>query len=163
MTALRSAALLAATLAATLAAAATPAQAQNNSARNKDAGPPPPPQSDVPQPLNEKQFPLGAAWMAVSLNGKGFPGERPSFTLDKQFRARGFSGCNTFATTALPLRQQRFAVGPFALTKKACDKGLMESEKLFLTALRTSVQWDVVEGGLVIKTQNGELRFERTL
>ena len=158
MTALRSAALLA----VILAAVATPAGAQNNSARNKDAAPPPP-QSDVPQPLNEKQFPLDAAWLAVSLNGKGFPGERPSFTLDKQFRARGFSGCNTFATTALPLRQQRFAVGPFALTKKACDKGLMDSEKLFLTALRTSVQWDIVGGALVLKTQNGELRFERTI
>jgi heat shock protein HslJ len=157
MKALRSAALLAA-----LAATATTAEAQNTSARNKEATPPPP-QSDVPQPLNEKQFPLGAAWLLVSLNGKSLPGERPSFTLDKQFRARGFSGCNTFATTALPLRQQRFAVGPFALTKKACDKGLMESEKQFLTALRTSVQWDLVAGALVIKTQNGELKFERTL
>ena len=156
MKALRSAALLAA-----LAATATTAEAQNTSARNKEA--PPPPQSDVPQPLNEKQFPLGAAWLLVSLNGKSLPGERPSFTLDKQFRARGFSGCNTFATTALPLRQQRFAVGPFALTKKACDKGLMASEKQFLTALRTSVQWDLVAGALVIKTQNGELKFERTL
>jgi heat shock protein HslJ len=157
MTALRSAALLAA-----MVVAAPGVQAQNNSARNREATPPPP-QSDVPQPLNEKQFPLGAAWLLVSLNGKSFPGERPSFTLDKQFRARGFSGCNTFATTALPLRQQRFAVGPFALTKKACDKGLMDSEKQFLTALRTSVQWDLVAGALVIKTQNGELKFERTL
>ena len=39
----------------------------------------------------------------------------------------------------------------------------MDSEKQFLTALRTSVQWDLVAGALVIKTQNGELKFERTL
>ena len=162
MTALRSAALLAALAVAISTAAIPAARAQNASARNKEATPPPV-QGDVPQALREKEFPLGAAWLAVSLNGKGFPGERPSFTVDQQFRARGFGGCNTFAATAIPARQQRFLVGPFALTKKACDKGLMASEKQFLTALRTSIQWDLVAGALVIKTQNGELKFERTL
>ena len=33
-----------------------------------------------------------------------------------------------------------------------------------LVALRTAAQWDIVEGGsLVVKSQAGELRFERTL
>ena len=99
--------------------------------------------------------------MAVSLNNKPFSGDRPSFTLDDQFRARGFGGCNTFSATAYPLREQRFAVGPLALTKKACDKSVMAAEQQFLVALRHSAQWDIVGSSLVIKTQNGELRFER--
>ena len=111
----------------------------------------------------DKVFPLKSTWVAVSLNKKPFSGDRPSFTLDDQFRARGFGGCNTFSATAYPLREQRFAVGPIALTKKACDKGAMAVEQQFLVALRTSAQWDIDGSSLVIRTQNGELRFERGL
>ena len=112
----------------------------------------------------EKQFPVPSSWVALTLNGKPYAGaDRPAFSLDKQYRARGFGGCNTFSTTAFPLREQRFAVGPLALTKKACDKSAMTTEQQFLIALRTSAQWDIVGSSLVIKTQNGELKFERGL
>ena len=101
----------------------------------------------------------------MSLNGKAFSGERPTFILDEQFRMRGFGGCNTFAATAYPLRQQKFAVGPFALPtpRKSCDKAITDQENNFLIALRTSVEWDSVLGTLVVKTQNGELKFERSI
>jgi heat shock protein HslJ len=121
------------------------------------------PQQAPPQQQREKVFPSKVSWMAISLNGKPFSGERPTFILDEQFRLRGFGGCNTFSATAYPLREQRFAVGPFALTKKACDKALMDQERNFLIALRTSMQWDTVGGDLIIKGQNGELRFQRSL
>jgi heat shock protein HslJ len=112
----------------------------------------------------EKKFPLGQAWIAVSLNGKTFGGtERPTFRLDDQFRVQGYGGCNTFSATAYPLREQGLAVGPIAMTKRNCDKGQMTSEMQFLTALRTSAKWDTQTGTLVIKSQNGELRFERSL
>lgn len=112
----------------------------------------------------EKVFPLDATWTAVSLNGKAFGGnDRPSFMVDKQYRARGYGGCNTFAATAFPLREQHLAVGPLALTKKPCDKGLGASEQDFFIALRTAAQWDLVGSQLVIKSQKGELRFERAL
>lgn len=112
----------------------------------------------------EKRFPLGASWIAVSLNGKSYGGtERPAFTLDDQFRVRGFGGCNSFSTSAFPLREQGLAVGPLALTKRACDKGRMDAEMAFLTALRTSAKWDTHIGTLIIKGPNGELRFERSL
>jgi heat shock protein HslJ len=102
--------------------------------------------------------------VALTLNGKPYSGfDRPSFNLDKQYRARGFGGCNTFSTTAYPLREQRFAVGPFALTKKKCDQGVMEAERAFLVALRTAMQWDLEGTTLVIKGQSGELRFERSI
>lgn len=112
----------------------------------------------------EKKFPIGASWIAVSLNGKAFGGvERPAFTLDDQFRVRGFGGCNSFSTTAFPLREQGFAVGPLALTRKSCAKEVMDVEMAFLTALRTSAKWDTQIGSLIIKGPNGELRFERSL
>lgn len=146
-----------------LAAAATTAEAQKRPGMGGDDPQKQPQQGLAPPPKQEKIFPTKVSWVAVSLNGKAFAGERPTFILDEQFRLRGFGGCNTFSATAYPLREQRFAVGPFALTKKSCDKSLMEQEKNFLIALRTSVQWDTVAGDLVIKSQNGELRFQRSL
>ena len=117
-----------------------------------------------PVPKEEKRFPLGQSWIAVSFNGKPFSGaERPAFALDEQFRARGFGGCNSFSATAFPLREQGIAVGPIALTKKTCDGAAMASERAFLTALRTAAKWDTSTGSLIIKGPNGELRFERSL
>jgi heat shock protein HslJ len=151
MIALRSAALLIA-----LAMTST-AQAQTA------ARPPAPAPGNVPQPRQDKIFPLGATWIAVSLNGRTFSGDRPSFTLDQQFRAKGFAGCNTFAATAYPLKEQVLAVGPFALTKKSCEKPVMASEQAFLVALRGAGKWDQKGSTLIIKSQNGELVFERAL
>ncbi|HZH10186.1 MAG TPA: META domain-containing protein [Microvirga sp.] len=119
----------------------------------------------VPQPgAQGKVFPLGSSWIAVSLNGKPFGGaERPSFKLDDQLRATGFSGCNNYSTTAYPLREQGLAVAPFALTKRTCDKAAQAVEQAFLMALRTSGKWDIQGRTLIIKSQNGELRLERAL
>lgn len=112
----------------------------------------------------EKQFPVPSSWVALTLNGKAYSGfDRPSFTLDKQYRAKGFGGCNTFSATAYPLREQRFAVGPLALTKKQCDKAVLDSERAFFVAMRTAQQWDLDGLNLVIKSPSGELRFERSI
>ena len=150
MFAFRSAALLAALTLSMAAQAQTKGQPTQQSAL-------------VPAPRQEKMFPLGTTWTAVSLNGKPFSGDRPSFTLDQQYRARGFGGCNTYSATAYPLRQQHLAVGPFALTKRACDKDAAAIERAFLVALRSAAQWDIDGPILTVKTQNGELRFERAL
>lgn len=157
--------------AAVMACGAGAAEAQSDSARGwgagRNRGNSDQQQSGyatVKKQDENKKFPLGAAWIAVSLNGKTFAGsERPSFRLDEQFRVYGFGGCNTFSTSAFPLREQGFAVGPLALTKRACDKGRMAQELAFLTALRTAAKWDTQIGTLVIKGPNGELRFERSL
>ena len=112
----------------------------------------------------EKRFPLGQSWIAVSMNGKPFGGtERPAFSVDDMFRVRGFGGCNSFTATAFPLREQGIAVGPLALTRRNCDKAVMASEMAFFTALRTSAKWDTEIGSLVIRGPNGELKFERSL
>ena len=115
--------------------------------------------------LAMKKFPFDIQWIAVSLNNKPFPGERsdrPTLALDETLRVRGFGACNTYSATAYPLQQQRFAVGPIALTKRECSKEMMAVEKMFLVALRTAQQWDTDEGRLVISGQSGQLIFERT-
>jgi len=146
-----------------VAAILTALTASTALAQTAGRGAPSQQQVQAPTARQEKIFPLGATWIAVSLNGRTFSGERPSFSLDQQYRARGFGGCNTYSATAYPLRNQGLAVGPLALTKKACDKGVMATEQAFLVALRTSAQWDINGSTLIIKTQNGELRFERAL
>ncbi len=156
-------ALRLATLLAVFAVAST-AQAQTAATLGRPAGPTRQVDTKVPQPSErDKVFPLGSSWVAVALNGKPFGGDRPSFKLDDQFRATGFSGCNNYSTTAYPLREQGLAVGPFALTKKSCDKSIMAAEQAFLMALRTSAKWQIEGRNLVIRTQTGELRFERAL
>ena len=149
-------------------AAVTPAQAQMGGGIRQLGGGAPgaekKPQHIPGSKAQEKMFPLGETWTAVSLNGKTFSGgDRPSFIIDTQYRARGYGGCNTFAATAFPLREQHLAVGPLAITKKECDKALLQSEQAFLTALRTAGQWDIVGSQLVIRSQAGELRFDRSL
>jgi heat shock protein HslJ len=117
-----------------------------------------------PSKKDDKQFPLGNAYVAVSLNGKPFTGaEKPGFTLDKQFRVRGFGGCNAYTAVAYPLKQQGIAVGPITFTKRSCPKELMDSETAFLTALRTAQKWDLISGRLVFKGPNGEIVFDRSI
>jgi heat shock protein HslJ len=121
-------------------------------------------QKPAAAPSREKQFPVPSSWTALSLNGKPFTGrDRPTFMLDQQFRAKGFGGCNTYSATSYPLREQRIAVGPLALTKKLCEKDIMDVERAFLVALRTSIQWEYEGTTLVVKTQSGDLRFERSI
>lgn len=150
---------LALTLAPLLILSATTVQAQgrrSNPAREQQQQVPPPPQQD-------KTFPLGAAWSAVSLNGKPISNMRATLQIDANLRGTGFGGCNTFSASAYPLRQQGLAVGPIALTKRSCDKGVAEFERTFLVALRAARNWDLVQGRLVIKGGGGELTFDRAL
>jgi heat shock protein HslJ len=148
-------------------AAVSGAHAQSAATLGRPAGPTRQVDPKVPQPGEGpagKVFPLNSSWVAVSLNGKPFTGERPSFKLDDQLRATGFGGCNTYATAAYPLREQGLAVGPFALTKRSCDKSAMAIEQAFLVALRSSGKWEIQGRNLIIRTQNGgQLLFERSL
>lgn len=112
-------------------------------------------------PKQEKQFPLGQTWTAISLNGKPFGSVRPSLQIDENLRGTGFSGCNTFSATTYPLRQQNFATGPVAVTSRTCDANANGVERSFLVALRGARTWDVTEGRLTLKGAGGELAFER--
>lgn len=111
----------------------------------------------------EKTFPLGASWSVVALNGKPVQDRRATLIVDQNLRGTGFGGCNTFSAAAYPLRQQGFAVGPIAITKRSCDKGTLDFERAFLTALRATNKWDVVNGRLVLRGGAGELTLSRSL
>ncbi len=126
-------------------------------AQNKPADP------NATPPKLQKQFPFGFQWTASSVNGKAVSSNRPTLQVDDQLRARGFAGCNTYSATSFPLQQQRFAVGPLAVTRKACDSSVMALEKSFLVALRTAARWDLKDGFLIIEGPNGQIKFERAL
>lgn len=155
-------AALFAALVPTLLIAAGAAHAQGvGYGRSKQQQAPDPTQNVPTQ--QEKVFPVNASWSAISLNGKPIGDRRATLLVDANLRGTGFGGCNTFSAAAYPLRQQGFAVGPLALTKRSCDKGLLDFERSYLTALRGARNWDFVDGKLVIKGAAGELKFDRAL
>ena len=119
--------------------------------------------TEIPQAQQEKTFPVGASWSVIQLNGKPVYERRATLLVDQNLRGTGFGGCNTFSASAYPPRQQGFAVGPIAVTKRACDKGAQEFERAFLMALRTTNKWDLVNGRLVLKGAQGEVTLSRSL
>jgi heat shock protein HslJ len=130
--------------------------------RGKRSAPPPAENEALPQVV-QKQFPLTFNWTLVSINGKPPAGERPSLTIDDNYRGTGFAGCNSYSATTFPLNKQGFATGPVALTRKACEPAAAAAERAFLVALRSANAWDLVGGQFILKTQAGELRFERSI
>jgi|APCry1669189070_1035195.scaffolds.fasta_scaffold28261_2 heat shock protein HslJ len=135
-------------------ASSLPALAQNAPAEKKPG---------ALSPMQGKAFPINVQWELVSLNGKPVDDIQPTVVLDTQLRMRGFAGCNTYSATAYPMKNQGIAVGPLALTKKECEKPVMELEKAYLLALRTSQQWQIKDGALYMLGEKAELKFQRAL
>ena len=117
-----------------------------------------------PIPPQMKNFPLDQTWQLKELNGKPVPAEiDASLKIDSAYRGSGFTGCNSWSATIYPIKDQRLAVGPYALTKKQCDKDTMAVELGFLSALLAQPTYDLVNGELVIKGPRGALRLARSL
>jgi heat shock protein HslJ len=117
-----------------------------------------------PMPPQQKNFPLDQTWQLKELNGKPVPQEiDASLKIDSALRGSGFTGCNSWSATMYPIKDQHLATGPYALTKKQCDKDTMAIEFGFLTALLGSPVWDLVNGELVIKGPRGAMRLARSL
>src|SRR5271154_4620113 len=117
-----------------------------------------------PLPPLQKNFPLDQTWSLRELNGKPVPaGVDVSLKIDGTLRGSGYTGCNSFSATMYPVKDQHLAVGPYALTKKQCDKDAMALEAGFLTGLLGSPVWDLVNGDLVIKGPRGSMRLARSL
>src|SRR5208282_6944519 len=147
-------AVAAAALCFTAAAHAGPSGPQSE----EDQGPP------KPLPPLQKNFPLDQTWSLRELNGKPVPaGVDVSLKIDGTLRGSGYTGCNSWSATMYPVKDQHLAVGPYALTKKQCDKDLMALEAGFLTGLLGSPEWDLVNGDLVIKGPRGSMRLARSL
>ena len=119
-----------------------------------------------PQPLppQQKNFPLDQMWQLRDLNGKPVPsGVDASLKIDSNLRGSGFTGCNAWSATLYPIKDQHLMVGPYALTKKKCDKDAMAVEFGLLSGLTGNPAWDLVNGDLVIKGPRGSMRFARSL
>ena len=143
-------------LAALALAAAFAAQAQMRDSDKDEAPKPLPPQ--------QKNFPLDQTWSLREMNGKPVPaGLDVSLKVDGALRGTGYTGCNTWSATMYPVKDQHLLVGPYALTKKKCDKDTTAIEFGFLSALLGQPTWDLVNGELVIKGSRGALRMVRSL
>ena len=121
---------------------------------------------DEPKPLppQQKNFPLDQTWSLRELNGKPVPSTLDvSLKIDGALRGSGFAGCNSWSAMMYPIKDQHLLVGPYALTKKQCDKDTMAIEFGFLSALLDQPAWDLVNGELVIKGPRGSLRLVRSL
>jgi heat shock protein HslJ len=117
-----------------------------------------------PIPPLQKNFPLDQTWQLKELNGKPVSSDLDvSLKIDSTLRGSGFAGCNSWSATMYPVKDQHLAVGPYALTKKQCDKDTMAIEFGFLSALLANPTWDLVNGELVIKGLRGTLRLARSL
>jgi heat shock protein HslJ len=117
-----------------------------------------------PLPPQQKNFPLDQTWSLRELNGKPIDSTLDvSLKIDSALRGSGFTGCNSWSATMYPIKDQHLLTGPYALTKKQCDKDVMAIEVGFLSALSAQPSWDLVNGELVIKGPRGELRMARSL
>jgi heat shock protein HslJ len=151
--------LLTVALTAAVFSLAAPAWAASSGPQTEeDLGPP------KPLPPQQKNFPLDQTWSLRELNGKPISsGIDASLKIDSNLRASGFTGCNSWSATIYPVKDQHLMSGGFALTKRQCDKDLMDLEMHFLTSLTGNPTWDLVNGDLVIKGPRGSARLARSL
>jgi len=112
----------------------------------------------------EKKFPTKSNYELKSINGKPVPGHIiVTFTVDDAFRGSGNAGCNTWSATIYPVRGQRLAVGPVALTKKACDKDRMDIEHMFVSILHASPTWNTSGSEMTLKLPQASMVLQRAL
>jgi heat shock protein HslJ len=143
---------------------ATPASAQIGPGRKLPRKPQDEKVPTGPSGPVEQQFPFGATWILVDIDGKPVSGDAPSFNLDDKLRATGFGGCNTFSMALYPVRDQKLAAGAIAVTKKTCGKSVDDAEHTVLVGLHSLPTWHLEPNGdLNVKSQVGLMHFKRGL
>ena len=117
-----------------------------------------------PMPPWQIQFPLDQTFSLRELNGKPVPNSLDvSFKIDGSMRGTGYTGCNSWSATIYPMRGQKLALGPPALTKNQCPKDVMAIEVGFLNALVGQPSWDLINDELIIKGPHGTMKLVRSL
>jgi len=100
----------------------------------------------------------GTSWRLTELGGKPAPvggNEKPAtleLTADGN-RAAGFAGCNRMSGT-WEARGDSLRLGPFAVTRMMCDKG-MDLEQAYLDALQKTRTWRLSAQGLELLGEGG--------
>ena len=146
-------------LAVAAALAAQPALAQKKKGQQQEQG-----QGEKKDDkfAYESPFPTKATWQLRSINGKNPPAEA-SLLIDENLRGTGSSGCNTWSATLYPIKGHRLAMGPVDMTKKSCSPEVNTFERAYLTVLRSGPTWDLQGSTLTVKSQYGELVYNRGL
>lgn len=112
----------------------------------------------------EQQFPFGATWLLVDIDGKAGGSDTPSFTLDDKLRATGFGGCNTFSMALYPIKEQKLAAGAIATMKRSCGKPVDDLERNLLVGLHSLPKWHLEPNGdLTVKSASSTMHFRRGL
>jgi len=108
----------------------------------------------------DKLFPLDAQFQLISINGRQATGDQ-TLRIDSSFRGSGFAGCNSWSAALYPIRGQRLAMGPVALTKKICSPAVMAEERIVLYTLHSGPIWTMDGPIVTIKSRAGTLQFRR--
>ncbi|MBL8590961.1 MAG: META domain-containing protein [Methylobacteriaceae bacterium] len=112
----------------------------------------------------EKTYPTKVTWTLRAINNKPVPaGADITLMIDDNYRGSGFAGCNNWSATIYPLRGQKLAAGPIALTKRKCEPAKMQLERAFLVGVHSGPTWDLEGSDLILKGQGGAMRFDRAL
>lgn len=151
-------------VAGTFAAFVSFAQAAHKTGASDSAQGQASPSTQKPKPPAgpEKEFPKSVTWSLVQMDGaKIDPALNITFSVDSNLRGSGFSGCNSWSATMYPLPGQKLATGPYAVTRKSCEKPVNEREFRILSILASGPVWDIDRDDLVITAPQGTLRFIR--
>ena len=131
----------------------------------RDEAPPPKADGEAAAPASaEASSPqpgpslAGTSWRLTELGGKPAPvggNEKPAtleLTADGN-RATGFAGCNR-ASGTWEARGDSLRLGPFAVTRMMCDKG-MDLEQAYLDALQKTRTYRLSVRGLELLGEGG--------
>lgn len=107
----------------------------------------------------------GTTWRAIAILGKRasfFPGQK----MDAHFLLRGgersvsgSAGCNDFHGV-YELRGERLSFGSLGTTRMACSPKIMEQERKFLGALRSTVSYVISGRRLILFDSDGRTVME---
>jgi heat shock protein HslJ len=82
-------------------------------------------------------------------------GTAPTLAVDDLAgRISGSAGCNSYGGSAA-FTERSVEVGPLVSTKMACDKAVMDQERLFLEVLGAAVTWEIEGTTLRLTTADG--------
>lgn len=117
----------------------------------------------VPKPLDMKssslQFPFNRTLVAVAFKDQEFRDDRPTLLVTTNNRGTGFSACNNWSATVMANPNQRFLVGPVAISKRKCTDRLMHNEQVFLYVMRTAQRWTFDGQTLTLAGPYGTMTF----
>ena len=101
---------------------------------------------------------------ALNVNGAPVTSDKPlTLRLEKEGRASGHGGCNSFSTSYTLESGERITFGPIASTRMACAPEVMEQETRYFAILAAAESYSVYGSGSlsIIAADGRAIRFRR--